>query len=267
MPNKYQQLLAVLSPYVIAYDVNQGLNERELPGLKINSSSFYNPLALSSRSFIEKIYLLDQLTFSGQGMGMPRWVFLDCSVMPGFVFGFKVKGEYLTLKDRELLKVNANDEVPLSMYIAIPTQRRKCWFGHNLSSLNGILETKLDGLGFLTKYMALALYDISKQQGATQWTSEALALHLKFGPLKLLSSYTPTHSLPATLCYEASFKLNTDKLTVESEQYTANASLSLQEQDYLKYQNMLEQGHCIYLTGLDLKNKQANVHIVGEENL
>ena len=37
--------------------------------------------------------------------------------------------------------------------------------------------------------------------GAAQWTGKALGMHLRFGPLQLLTAYTPAHSYARTMTY------------------------------------------------------------------
>lgn len=251
MPNKYQHLLSVLEPYLVTYDVNPYIFNKTVLEKTIKQESYYHPLKLSSQVFIEKIYAMDRLTFGGQGMGMDKWVFLDCSVMPGFAFGLKIKGKNLFTEDRKLLGISENEDYPVSLYIAIPTQTKDVWFGHNLSSLNGILKTPLKGLGFLTKYMALNLFEIKTQRGATQWNSPALRLHLKFSPLKLLSAYTPIHSKPATLCYEASLDLSMSEIICNYEELGKSGEFQLIQSEYIKIQNALEQGERIFLTAIN----------------
>lgn len=203
MKTKYQNLISNLVPYcVLAPGHNLNLN-RNILGMQLDQNNIFNPLLTSSRDFIEKIYKMDELTFGDQGMQMEKWVFFDCSVMPGFVFGFAVKGSDLDIEDRTLLGIKENEIFPVSMYIAIPMLERAAWFGHNLSSLNGKLRKNLSGLGLLTKAIALELFQIKKLYGATQWDSRALLIHRKLGRMELQSSFTPIHSKNNTLCYKS----------------------------------------------------------------
>jgi hypothetical protein len=203
MQTKYHDLLKNLEPFIICHPDGLGSFNLDYLGVELKTENRINPLLLSSQKFIEKIYNLDNLSFGGSGMGMPKWVFFDCAAVPGAVVGFGVRASRLTESDCKTLEAKGDELIPISMYIAIPCAQGG-WFGHNLSSLNGRIEFECSGLGLLTKYYAIGLLNIKNLTGATQWNSHALGLHLKLGPLKLVTSYTPVHSIPTTLCYEAS---------------------------------------------------------------
>lgn len=202
MELKYQNLLDKLEPYVVSANIDGKWAGKEVLGKQLSSEHIYDPLKLKSQTFVEKIYHLDKLSFGDQGMGMDKWVFVDCSVMPGFVFGFAGRGDLFSESDRAKMKISHDEWFPVSMYIAIPTMNPGKWFGHNLSSLNRQLQISLGGLGLLTKFAALKFFEIKSLQGATQWFSPALPLHSQIGPLEILSAYTPIHSKPMTICYE-----------------------------------------------------------------
>ena len=163
-----------------------------------------DPLAAASGPFLDLLQTLDGLTFGPEGMPMDKWVFYDCSELPGFIYGFATPVETLSDEERALFRVpeGYTGPVPLSMYIAIPMMEPGTWFGHNLASLNRILPHRgLHHLGTITKALALKCYKVERFVGATQWTSKALYIHTKFGPLELLTTYTPAHSIHETLTY------------------------------------------------------------------
>ena len=62
---------------------------------------------------------------------------------------------------------------------------------------------KIEGLVQTTDLMPTVLdaLGIERFFGATQWTSKALYIHTKFGPLDLHTAYTPAHSIHETLTY------------------------------------------------------------------
>ena len=244
MELKYQNLLDKLEPYVVSANLQEDWIGKEVLGKKLSSHHIYHPLELNSQTFVEKIYHLDRLAFGDQGMGMDKWVFVDCSVMPGFVFGFAAPGGLFNKIDLEKMGITSEEWFPVSMYIAIPTMQPGKWFGHNLSSLNRQLQFNLSGLGLLTKFAALKFFDIEVLQGATQWFSPALPLHSQIGPLDILSSYTPIHSKPMTICYECTTPENDFCLSgsrrsnpVEGE-FHFNAS----KENVIKLQHKIEQG-------------------------
>ncbi|MSP93292.1 MAG: hypothetical protein EXR79_16110 [Myxococcales bacterium] len=202
-------LLDEFEPYLVATPFNLPLLDPEPFGMPTPPQNVLNPLALSSEPFLTLLHRLDGLTFGPEGMPMPRWVFFDCSEMPGAIYGLARRASTLWPGVRDLFKLPADFDglVPVSMYVAIPMQRPGQWFGHNLSSLApvfnklGAVPLDLRGLGSLTKGLALQAFGVREFWGATQWTSKALHIHAKFGPLALQTAYTPAHSEHETLTY------------------------------------------------------------------
>lgn len=163
-----------------------------------------DPTRLQSAVFLDLLQRLDGLTFGPEGMPMDKWVFYNCAELPGFIYGFATPASDLNEEERELFQVPHGYEgpVPISMYIAIPMFEHGAWFGHNLASLNRVLPSRrLSSLGTITKALALKAYGVRHFFGATQWDSRALYIHTKFGPLDLITAYTPAHSIPMTLTY------------------------------------------------------------------
>lgn len=209
-------LLEQLVPFVVATPDN--LPALDLAPFGVTPAVHIDPLRVGSQRFLDLLHRLDGLTFGPEGMPMPRWVFYDCSELPGAIYGFARPARTLWPAARSLFRV-ADDEdglVPLSMYIAIPMAHRGVWFGHNLASsapalrTAGLTEVDLTGLGSLTKGLALQAFGVEHFWGATQWDSDALYIHSKFGALRLATAWTPAHSEPATLTY--GFDVDTDRL-------------------------------------------------------
>lgn len=199
MELEYTKIFKHLRPYLMTSSDNLSSFDPEL----VKQCLIFDPLKLESSSFIEKVLKMDALCFGEGQMAMDKWVLLDCAMMPGAVVGFYIECSHLSVKDREVLGVAEKDIFPLSMYIAIPSIKNEgTWFGHNLSSLNGKVELSLRGLGQQTKLLGQYLLQIKTQQGATQWDSPSIHIHLKFGGMKILSAWTPAHSHPKTLVYE-----------------------------------------------------------------
>ena len=199
MLNKYHLLLNKLEAFVVC---DHSTWKLYFEGTKLPFSiKYFNPLHQESADFINKIIKMDQMSFGQAAMAMEKWVLFDCAMIPGFVFGFYLKGTDLTANDLAVCEIESSDIYPVSMYIAIPNADKKTWFGHNLCSLNGKIEHDLSGLGLMTKAFALEVFKISCLKGATQWSSHALSLHARFGDLKINSALTPSHSKLETLCY------------------------------------------------------------------
>lgn len=201
-------LLDELVPYVVTTPGNLRALDLAPFGLPVPEAHLIDPLRAASGPFLDVLHRLDGLTFGPEGMPMPKWVFYDCSELPGAIYGLARPAATLWPQAREVFGLQPDYEglVPLSMYIAIPMAHRGVWFGHNLASAGPRLREAgvpldLTGLGSLTKGLALRCFGTQHFWGATQWDSKALFIHAKFGPLRLATAWTPAHSEPATLTY------------------------------------------------------------------
>jgi hypothetical protein len=197
-------ILESLEPFLVAAPWHRDRFDRRPFGLAIPDENVLDPTRLSIGPFLDRLFVLDRLTFGPEGMPMARWVAYDCAGLPGAIFGFAARAESLppAVARRLELADGSTGLVPLSMYIAIPVRPPDQWFGHNLASLNTVVpELGLKGLGSMTKALALRVFGCRAQLGATQWDSVALHIHTRFGPLELLTAWTPAHSEPGTLTY------------------------------------------------------------------
>lgn len=170
---------------------------------------YKNPLLVGNGGFANQILSLEEQAFSSSNMAMPRWVFFDCAVMPGFVAGFAIKRELASENLKIIARTPEHAEwVPLSLFIIIPTMGDGEWVAHNLCSANAMLskEERYYGLGFLTKAFGLWYANIEICCGMTQWKSPAARLHTHYGKFEVLSAFTPVHSYSRTLTY----RLRTD---------------------------------------------------------
>jgi hypothetical protein len=176
-------------------------------GIDIPISRRYAATSLASAGVVDGLHRLDALTFTDQGMVMPRWVLFDCGEFPGIVYGFGRRAADLPAGARRHYQVESPDRddafVPLSMWVAIRCAEDGAWFGHNLSSANLLLsdDAALPGLATVTKALGMRVTRADKQYGATQWDSESLGVHLRFGEMSLVSAYTPAHTHAETLTY------------------------------------------------------------------
>jgi len=197
-------IVTQLRPYLVCTPYNLPFMNLAPFGLPIDQKDIINPLHTRSETFLDLLQRMDALTFGPEGMPMARWVFYDASELPGGIFGFGLPVAQIAPEIKEHFEIPADYDglLPFSMYIAIPTPEKKTWFGHNLASLNPVFPAQgLKGLGTVTKAIGLKTYQCDVQVGATQWDSEALFIHTRFGPLELETAYTPAHSEHRTLTY------------------------------------------------------------------
>lgn len=208
---------------------------------------FKNPMQLEEIAFADVIYSIESRAFGPANMAMPRWVFYDCAVIPGFVGGFCIRPHRLPKKVREVLdnqvfpalgsptlkegslakkyiqSIDQMDWVPLSLFIIIPTMHRGEWVAHNLCSVNSLLpkEEQYYGLGFLSKAFSLWYANVEQCSGMTQWSSPALKLHSHYGHMEVIGAYTPVHSHANTLTYRVQVNTHVwEKFFNRSEDYS-----------------------------------------------
>jgi len=167
---------------------------------------YKDPTHLSELPFAEMIFHLENSAFGHSNMPMPRWVFYDCAVMPGFVAGFAMKSSSLPQSIRDVMpNPDQSEWVPLSLFIIIPTMKKGEWVAHNLCAVNSLLPEaeRLYGLGFLSKAFGLWYANVETCCGMTQWGSPALKLHSHYGHMQILTAYTPVHTYANTITYRS----------------------------------------------------------------
>ena len=206
-----------IRPYVFVRPENRIANPGELHSkLKWfpHKVIYKNPLQIDEVDFADKILYLESRAFGPSGMAMPRWVFYDCAILPGFVAGFAARTTTLSEPAREILGASTHHEwTPLSLFIIIPTMSRHGeWVAHNLCSVNSLLPKaeQFYGIGFISKAFGLWYANVSSCCGMTQWTSPSIRLHANYGDFEVLTAYTPIHSYARTLTY---------RLTVEPDRW------------------------------------------------
>lgn len=163
-----------------------------------------DPFKMQNVEFANQILRMEGAAFASSGMPMPRWVFYDCALMPGFVCGFAVKASSANEKLKQVVQVGGQEEwVPISLFIIIPTIKSGEWVAHNLCSVNSLLDEKQRyyGLGFLTKAFGLWYANVETCCGMTQWGNSSVKLHSHYGDFEILTAYSPIHSHPKTLTY------------------------------------------------------------------
>lgn len=165
---------------------------------------YKDPLTMSEVGFADAILNLEGKAFQQSDMRMPRWVFYDCAVVPGFVCGFAQHRDSIAPEVLAALGETYDQEwLPISLFIIIPTVRKGEWVAHNLCTVNSLVsrKEKYYALGFLTKAFGLWYANVEVLCGMTQWKSPAIRLHSTYGPFEILTAYTPVHSYARTLTY------------------------------------------------------------------
>ncbi len=222
---------------------------------------YKNPLNMDEVKFADRILRLESKAFSGSNMAMPRWVFYDCAIVPGFVAGFAAKKSALSPKVLEALEVDLKEDevwVPLSLFIIIPTMSQKGeWVAHNLCSVNSLLKPadQFHGIGFISKAFGLWYANVRTCCGMTQWTSPSVKLHANYGEFEVLTSYTPVHTYARTLTYRLTVNpQHWDKFLVKNKSHQSKQNLVYagfdvdpeDEASLIRFQRRLEKGEGPY---------------------
>jgi hypothetical protein len=183
--------------------VGEAFGRRPL-GLEILKEDRHDPQKLRSGTFIRLVQRLNELTFAPLGMQMPNWVFYDCMAVPGGIFGFGSPAAELPPLVRDVMQVPSDYEglVPLSLFIAIPMLDEQTWHNPTLCALNEVFPgAGPAGLMLASKATGLLALGVGTCWGACQWRSSHLDVHARFGPLDLMTAWTPAHSNERTLTY------------------------------------------------------------------
>ncbi len=230
---------------------------------------YKNPLMMDEVGFADQILRLETNAFKSSNMPMPRWVFYDCAIMPGFVAGYAIRKSKATPEMRAILEPDDNVEwMPISLFIAIPAMAPKEWIAHNLCSVNSLIpkEQSIYGLGFLTKAFALWYANVESLCGITQWASPAVRLHTHYGDFEVLTAYTPVHSYARTLTYRVVTDVKewkrffTHEQAQEFAQKYENAGFTVDpkdEQSLISFQRRLEAGGTRYFLDSNQIRTQA----------
>jgi len=205
---RFRRIYDTCQPYLVASEFGTPAATEELAfGLELTPELRFDPLKVRSGTFLHTLQRLDELTFGPVGMTMPRWVFYDCAEVPGGIFGFaRPASEVPEWVLRALgLEQTYTGPVPISMYVAIPMLAPGCWNTYTLCSLNQVAPGSAPaGISLFTEGVALQTFGIDTAYGATQWRSPKLSVHSRFGPLDLVTAWTPAHSDPSTLTFRVS---------------------------------------------------------------
>lgn len=227
-----------------------------------------NPLDIGTLDFAEQIYHIEERAFGPANMAMPRWVFYDCAVLPGFVGGFAMRTEKLPKSIRDVMKVQTKLEwTPLSLFIIIPTMAKGQWVAHNLCAVNSLLpqNERFYGLGFLSKAFSLWYANVESCLGMTQWGNPAIKLHTHYGPMQIFTAYTPVHSHAKTLTYrvevdtlswEQFFTREPDLKFLENHEPTSLVLDPTSEQSMIDLHLRMQNGQGpFYLSAADIASK------------
>ncbi len=127
-----------------------------------------------------------------EALGMPLWVMLDCCLLPTGMFGFEAPRDAIPPEYADLLDpTGALGWIGVSEYVAARALEEASFVGVSLFSLASGC-----GLGARTKAFGLQAMAARRMTGVTQYDNDALATHLVFGPLEIVTPLVRVHSRP-----------------------------------------------------------------------
>lgn len=202
-----------LRPYIATSGMNMPWFEAKIP----TETVWYDPLNAQDRAYCLALNRANSLAHDGTptpgtaatALGMPRWVQLDCCLLPVAMLGFAAPRDAIPADAADLLDPDGQlDWIAVSEYVALPTVEPHRHTGISMFSLVKGLH-----LGSRSKAMGLRAVDCRVLVGVTQYSSPGVPVHLSFGPLKIVSSQVAVHSRPGeTFVYELQVP---DALTLE----------------------------------------------------
>lgn len=197
----YRRILDGCEPYVIARrPVMADLDLAPL-GVPVPAANVLDPQRVDNGPFLKLAETLDELTYGPIALRMPSWVFYDCALMTGAVFGFARRVGALAPWVRKTLRVPDGYDglVPMSMFIPIPMAHRGAHLAFTLCSINQVAPGAApEGLWRLTLAAGTAATRTTSLVVTAQWRSAQLGLFTSLGPLELVTAWTPAHDIAAT---------------------------------------------------------------------
>lgn len=210
----YHRIFEHCEPYLVARTAILDRLDAAPFGVQIPRENIIDPQRLGHETFLGLLQHVNELTYAPIGLPMPDWVFYDCAVMPGAVFGFARRAERVEPWFRRALKVPAGYTglVPVSIFICIPTVKRDAALVYTLCSVNQVaVGAAPEGLWRLTLALGIRAFHLHHMMAVSQWRSPQLGLYAGLGPLELVTAWTPAHDNPAT----CTFRVATPDVAIE----------------------------------------------------
>lgn len=168
-----------------------------------SSPVHFDPRRYGHAPFFDLARSLDRIGWAAPlGRERPSWVFYDCALMPGAMFGFGLPAEAVPPDVLAALDVPAAPGarlVPVSMLALIPTID-----GHDLvQSLTAVdlADVSAETLAIATLREGMASLGAGALTAAVPWRSAFLSRFLAIGPLRLRTAWTPAHDEPRTVTF------------------------------------------------------------------
>jgi hypothetical protein len=186
-------------------------------GLAVTPLDFLGPPRPDwSIADLMRVYnVLNATAFGDKGIPLQNWVMIDLGLLPSAFLlitlpasraaaavadshrshaGPSRPDQVLTAVLSEAERLGYDGPIPVAGYCAAPTPVPGGWVGWSLCSA-------IHGLGTTAKGLGLAIYGARTLTGVAQFTDQALRVHRRFGPMRVLSAVLELHPVAHTLVY------------------------------------------------------------------
>jgi hypothetical protein len=193
-----------LIPFVMVPERNRPSLHPEMLPAHFSDLQIINPQELENAEFVSLVQNLDDISFGPMGLHMPGWVFYDCGIMPGMVFGLARPAQSVKPWVRRVMGVADDYEglVPLTLFIAIAMLPENAWLVYTLTGINEVAPGSTSGRMVRdTLAGGVSLLNAKTLYATMQWRSRSLPHYTALSPLELLTAWTPAHDIPSTLTF------------------------------------------------------------------
>jgi hypothetical protein len=246
-----------LAPFVVLPALSAAPDRADPPaGLRR-----FDPLRVASAAFVNRLKRLEAAIHAAWDQIAPDWVFYDCALVPGGVFGLALAASSVPPHIRRLLDPDADDDalLPVAMLIAIPTACPEPRV--DLVHTVGFVEATPDGLppGWLCEAAcrdpealvaelwrgAAQALDFDAALVTAPWREPTLRQLVRLGPLRVFHAWNPAHDDPRSATLGLSLR------AASQEPDAATDALALACDEGLKQlQSHLDGGGEAWLTGV-----------------
>jgi len=177
----------------------------------------FDPRVRASASFFDRVRALDHRGWADPlGRVRPSWVFYDCALVPGALFGFALSDP-------------SGELVPVSLVALIPTLG-----GPELVQSLAALELPdlaEEVLAIRTLRAAILALDVHELLAAIPWRSPFMARFLAIAPLRVHTAWTPAHDEPRTVTFSLATRTSEPRASEGQRQDLDDAALAALQAD------------------------------------
>lgn len=187
---------APLRPYIATAAINRPAFQEHVP----SDIRWYDALSENDSAYCIALSRANSFAHDGQAtpganggaLGMPRWVQLDCCLIPSAMIGFEARREDIPNEIADQLDPSGTlSWIAVSEYVALPSVEEGRHTGVSMFSL-----VQGRSLGVRSKALGLRAVQSRELIGVTQYASPGVPVHLRFGPLQIIAPSVAVHSRP-----------------------------------------------------------------------